>query len=363
MSSSFWIPTPLQEIEKRVDAGEAPEVTVREFLKWFMQERRGWRVVNNIRRALKKCDLTTVPDFEGEYIDAQISFRRPEKKPASAGIDTGGSTTAPSPPSHIQDSAMSAQELPVSVSAQLADPAHRISRLPSANSEPVSVQPGATVAQAVTLMLRHDYSQLPVMQSSREVKGLISWSSLGARLAIGRACEFVRDCMDKHREISSDDSLFDAIRIIAEEDCVLVRAPDKTICGIVTAYDISTQFQQLTEPFLLLGDIENHIRYLIGKTFTLEDLQHAKDADDVERKVEDVSDLTFGEYVRLLQNDSNWTKLGMKICRKTFIDWLERVREIRNDVMHFDPDPIESADLRLLKDFASFLQRLQLLAA
>jgi hypothetical protein len=169
--------------------------------------------------------------------------------------------------------------------------------------------------------------------------------------------------MDKHCEISSDASLFDAVRIIAEEECVLVRAPDHTICGIVTAYDISAQFQQLTEPFLLLGDIENHVRYLIGKAFNLDDLQQAKDADDVDRKIDDVSDLTFGEYVRLLQNGENWTKLKVGIDRKTFIEWLDKVREIRNDVMHFDPDPIESADLRLLKDFAMFLQRLQHLTA
>lgn len=140
-------------------------------------------------------------------------------------------------------------------------------------------------------------------------------------------------------------------------------AADKTICGIVTAYDISAQFQQLSEPFLLLGDIENHVRYLISKTFTLDELRKVKDAADVDRVIEDVSDLTFGEYVRLLQNDENWRKLNMRIDRKTFTDWLDKVREIRNDVMHFDPDPIESGDLQLLKDFVRFFQRWQQLTA
>jgi hypothetical protein len=40
---------------------------------------------------------------------------------------------------------------------------------------------------------------------------------------------------------------------------------------------------------------------------------------------------------------------------------LNKVREIRNDVMHFDPDGIPPADLEQLRDFAHFLQRLQII--
>ena len=32
---------------------------------------------------------------------------------------------------------------------------------------------------AVTLMLKNDYSQLPIMHSERDLKGIISWSSIG----------------------------------------------------------------------------------------------------------------------------------------------------------------------------------------
>ncbi|MCD4727759.1 MAG: CBS domain-containing protein [Pirellulales bacterium] len=363
MYSEFAVPGPLNEIKVQVDASEKPETTVRQFLGWFGYERRGWRVVNHIRRVLIHLDLRTVPDFEGEYIDSPIKFVPADPVTEPAGMDaTVDSTTTTQPP----DSADSMQEVPAlsaPLTAQLAAPAHRISRLKSANTPPVSVPPDATVRKAVTIMMQHDYSQLPVMQSNQEVKGLISWRSLGARLAVGQTCEYVRDCMDKHREIHSDASLFDAISIISEQECVLVRALNKTICGIVTAYDIGAQFQQLTEPFLLLGDIENHIRYLIANFFTLEDIRQAKDANDEQREIEDVSDLTFGEYVRLLQNKESWTKLNMEIDRKIFTEWLDKVREIRNEVTHFDPDPIEPTNLRLLKDFARFLQELEQIGA
>jgi hypothetical protein len=45
--------------------------------------------------------------------------------------------------------------------------------------------------------------------------------------------------------------------------------------------------------------------------------------------------------------------------RKTFIKILDRVREIRNDVMHFDPDGIPEQDVEALRQFANFLQKLQ----
>ena len=42
----------------------------------------------------------------------------------------------------------------------------------------------------------------------------------------------------------------------------------------------------------------------------------------------------------------------------TFVRELDLVRKIRNDIMHFDPDPIPDADMERLRDFANFLKRL-----
>ncbi len=324
------VPPELLEVADKVKAHQHPETTVRTLLKWFGAYRRSWRNVERIREALAELGLTTFPDFEGEYIDG-ITIFKPDN-------------TLPSP---APDKATLPNPLPATESS------HRIGRLKSANTAPLYVPPDATLQAAVTLMLYHDFSQLPVMQSSREVKGLVSWKSIGARLATGSPCACVRDCMEKHREISLEASLFDAVRIIAEDDSVLVRAGDKTICGIITAYDISAQFQQLAEPFLLLGDIENHMRYLVSRAFSKEELQAVKDPTDSAQAIDDASDLTLGQYVRLLQKPGNWAKLKVELDGKQFIDWLDKVREIRNDVMHFDPDPIDPAPL---KAFAQFLK-------
>ena len=263
----------LKKIAERVEKGVAPpRETVRTFLGWFGAERRGFNIVWNIRHTLAQAGLETHPDFEYAYIDGRVSF-------VAAG-------TVARPP----------------------DPTYRIGRLESANRTPDSVKPDNPLAKATTLMLSLDYSQVPVMTNEREVKGIVSWKSIGSRLALGKKCIRVRQCMETAEIIGIDTSLFSAIDIIAEHDYVLVRDNDQTIKGIVTASDLSQQFRQLAEPFLLIGEIENYVRRLIHGKFTLDELRDVRGDDVQNRPVEGVTDLTFGEYVGLLENDARWKK-------------------------------------------------------
>lgn len=208
-------------------------------------------------------------------------------------------------------------------------------------------------------MLQHDFSQLPVTTSERDVKGIISWRSLGSRLALGKQCKKVRECMEAANEIRSDASLFEAIQQIVEHESILVRDATRKLTGIVTTADLSRQFAQLGEPFLLLGQIENHVRNLIANKFTKAELVAVRNPADSGREIEDVSDLTFGEYIRLLENPKRWETFAIQIDRKPFTDELKRVGEIRNEVMHFHPDGVGPEDLTTLRKYARFLNDLE----
>jgi predicted transcriptional regulator len=224
------------------------------------------------------------------------------------------------------------------------DPIYRIIRLAASTRKPLSISPDTKLEEAITHLLTNDFSQLPVMTSERDVKGIITWASIGSRLAMGKNCSLARDFMEQHHEIRSDASLISAIGIIAEHQYVLVRGHDQKITGIVTASDLSLQFQQLAEPFLLLGEIENHLRQVISHRFTPTELKSAKDPIDAKRVVTSVTDLTYGEYKRLLENPERWNKLNITVDRKACMEKFENVRRIRNDVMHFDPDGIPEKD-------------------
>ena len=344
----------LEEIGPHLrEGGASPQVTVRQFLSWFGAYRRGYWIVERIREALTKAGLETKPDFESAYIDSPIEFV--VLKPVTPAVPASGTGTVAVPPP------ISAATGAISTSPPYADPTSRISKLAAANRPVVSVKPDSTLEEAVTLMLSLDFSQLPVMTNEREVKGVISWASIGSRLGLRKEGAVVRELMDKHHEIPADASLFSAIPIIVQNQYVLIRGADQVITGIVTSSDLSLQFKQLSEPFLLLGEIENHIRRLIGDHFGVAELTAARNPSDVDRPISGVEDLAFGEYIRLLENGDRWKKLNLAADRKTFISQLDKVREIRNDVMHFDPDPLPDSDLDALRLFAQFLQRLQTL--
>jgi hypothetical protein len=161
--------------------------------------------------------------------------------------------------------------------------------------------------------------------------------------------------MVKEVEILEQETpLFDAVKTVIAKEVVLVRGQDKRITGLVTTSDISQQFISLSEPFLVLEQIENHVRTLLDGRFTKDQLKTSVDPSDEEREIEAVSDLTFGEYIRIIENPENWTLLGLAIDRGVFVKRLDEIRRIRNEIMHFHPDGISDTDLENLRGTAKF---------
>jgi hypothetical protein len=155
--------------------------------------------------------------------------------------------------------------------------------------------------------------------------------------------------MEPHHEIRSSFSIFDAIPIIVTHQYVLVRSEDNKISGIITASDLSEQFRLLAEPFLLLGEIENLLRGLIADRFSNEDLAGVRDPSDAGRKIQGPDDLAFGEYLRLFEKPERWEQFGLAIDRVSFCRDLDSIRQIRNDVMHFDSDGVLPRELEHLR--------------
>ena len=147
--------------------------------------------------------------------------------------------------------------------------------------------------------------------------------------------------------------LFEAVGIIARVGYVLVKAQDNTISGIVTASDLNDLFLQLAEPFLLVGEIESHVRRIIHGKFTTADLASVMPASGP-KKTYSIADLTFGDYCRLLQNPDLWGKLKLPLDRAVIVGRLEDVTRIRNNVMHFNPDGLDPKDILKLRDASSF---------
>ncbi|RYZ82002.1 MAG: CBS domain-containing protein, partial [Proteobacteria bacterium] len=294
--------------------------------------------------------IVTIPDFEEPWIDGLIAFHL-------VGIVATGTTAGPSTAEAVAV-AEPTEIVEVQGVWEHREAGYRLSRFAAANKAVIGIGPETTLHEAVTVMMLNDFSQLPVMTGERDVKGVVTWAEIAARSVLGKLGKRASDCMVQPIILDETNSIFEAIQAVVAKDFVLVRDRQRRIAGIVTAADLSLQFRSLSEPFLLLSEIETHVRNMIGQTFTLKELAAARDAGNT-HAIHSVADLTFGEYVFLLQKEANWTRLGVKLDRQAFCRQLDRVRSIRNQVMHFDPDGLEVTDLQTLQEFSSFLKRLE----
>lgn len=380
----MWIPKEIGHMSTRLRSGHrVNRVTVRELLRMFKAERRGLNKVHDIRTALESLGLETDPDFESTWIDGKVRIRlrssngsahdaMPAVEDATAeeeeldedqhsiqdepgGLDSPQQSEEQGQPAIV----VASEGIVETVLSEPADPTFRIGSLPAANKQLTTVGQDDSLKKAVTKMLQFDYSQLPIMHGEREVKGMISWKTIASRYAIGGECQKVQNCREDAQVVDGNGTLFDAIPTIVKHGYVLVRdQQDRRITGIVTASDLSLQFQQLAEPFLLLREIELHIRQLLQDKVSTADLDSLADSDNSAPKPKSISDLSFGGYIRLLQRPEVWTRVSLNIDQASLTAQLEDVRQIRNDVMHFDPDPMTPKQLEALKGAAKFMQQL-----
>lgn len=66
--------------------------------------------------------------------------------------------------------------------------------------------------------------------------------------------------------------------------------------------------------------------------------------------------MIVGEYVRLLDNPERWDTLVWEVDRQVFVRSLEAYRELRNEVMHFSPDPLDPAKVALVRNLLAWLR-------
>lgn len=323
-----WLKSVADRMKRDVDKGAAPRterLTVRELLGKFDYQRRSERINNHIRNGLEKFGLRTDQDITVVWVDSSITIELDSK--------ASGASEA----------------------LRMSDPTYRVSMISAANRKPRSVKPDKPLTEATTIMQMNGYSRLPVMRDERDVKGIVTWESIGTRLALRRDCKSVRQCMEPAEVISATTRLFDAIDRVTKHGYVLVRGDERVITGIVTVTDLTDELGQFAAPFLFLGEIEGHLRNIIHGKFTLDQL---KTASLQPESVDGSSDLTFGGFCRLLGNADNWEQLALGIDRPEFIKHLDAVREMRNDVMHFNPDGIAEERRKTLRSVARFFDKL-----
>lgn len=259
------------------------------------------------------------------------------------------------------------------------------------NKSPIiSVTPTDSLEYAVSLMVEHDYTQLPVYENGQ----LIKPAKFVTSHAITRATRIfnsglnqlrVSDALVEARTVQIDDDLFSKMNDILLSEAVIVLNSHDEVQGILTNYDTTQYFRSRAEDLILIEDIEttlkDHLRSVLGGDEENPDspLQQAINAlsnptDTIKEKCKNAfrrfcaqnqinptqletdyviqipfqnnrgtkkfSDLTLGDYINLALARETWDKLNPQfgIEKDAFKNMMEGVRKTRNKLMHFNPD-------------------------
>lgn len=314
------------------------KVPTRQIIEFYGVTRRGWKVIEKVNSWLANHELIMEPSFESANFYGAVKILPKPTISAKSELKKPKYSDAIPRLGIIKSSDLNNSEQP--------------------GLELITVTKENSLDEAISLMIINNFSQLPILTSTRDVFGIISWKTIGKALALGKVCLKVSDCYEPVEVLNFDEPLFKAVKIILDREVVLVRNFKKEISGIVTSTDIGEQFLILSEPFLLIEQIENFIRILLNEKLTYDNINKVLDLESYEKEINHISDLTFGHYVRIFENEELFRKIEINVNRVMLQKMLVEVNKIRNEVMHFNPEAMEEKDLITLRKTQNFLQQI-----
>lgn len=321
----------LRSAREAAESGSPRRVTKRKLMRQMGAKRRGAWNLRQMQKALDAFGLTTDPHFSTGYIDDYTT------------IDL-----APVPVEDPSDAVAEEEEdEAIERSTGLT-----VGQLPSATAGLCHVEVYDDLRRVRSLMLQHDYSQLAVLGEGGELRGAVSWESIAlATLLVNEPT--LADATIRATVVDTDEDLLHLLPVVNERGFVIVRNKEGRLTGLVTTADLGQLFADLAHPYFLLGEIEHRLRAALERRWSIEELFPTGARG---RAIASFDDLTLGEILYLLRADDRWRELGWPFDQGVFTNSLDAVRRIRNDVMHFRPDPISAEDLRTLQNFRKWLR-------
>ena len=296
-------------------ARDPRKLTIRSLLEHWGTSRRTGAIIETIKSDLAEKGLTTQPPFTEGPVDTEIALVRLVGEP-DADADVEGA----------DDMENVADHEPMTL---------RLGTLPAPL---VAVPRSAELRYAKTLMLTKNFSQLAVINEDKTFHGAISWESIG-HAHIASVDPTLEEALTSAVVVDHDAPLLGQIEVIYDKGYIFVRSADRSeVTGIITAADLTRQFGYHARPFILIEEAENRLRRA-AEVFGVDELRQAVQPHQRSR-VHQAADLTFGNYAHLLKDQGRWKTLGWKIDHGILLGHLEEVRKVRNELMHFSPDPL-----------------------
>ncbi|MHA2230978.1 MAG: DUF4268 domain-containing protein [Candidatus Hodarchaeales archaeon] len=242
-----------------------------------------------------------------------------------------------------------------------------IKQLIEGQGTPLCVRKDTNIKDALAYMMENDYSQLPVIDNDSYLIGIITEQSIISTYfhtsgVVSLLDISVDHCLTTPATISPERDIFDALDLLKNADSIVV-VRDKKPVGIVTDYDTTQFFQNISGGLILVEDIEvtlrQYITNLIKDEETLKTALYKAFGHDKQKPTEPAQqyeELSLGGYIKLILNSHNWPIFEPFFKpRELFFELLDQVRQIRNQLSHFRGrlEPIQHDALVRARDWLS----------
>jgi CBS domain-containing protein len=236
------------------------------------------------------------------------------------------------------------------------------------NKDPIlSIKRDTKVRDALSLMVKNDFSQLPIVDENSDLVGIITEQSIISTYFHTTGMVSILDldvghCQTKPDIVDKDADIFEVFDLLENTYAIVIVDQDKPI-GILTAYDTTHFLRDLSEGLILVEDIEVTLRHYIEALYPNENsldaaLMHAFRAhrQDTTRPAKEYAELSFGDHIQLITTEKNWGKFSKYFePKEMFLQLMNQVGQIRNQLAHFRGriEPIQYDALLRARDWLS----------
>ena len=234
---------------------------------------------------------------------------------------------------------------------------------------PMTIKQDDTVIEALKLMAKHDFSQLPVVNQEDYPLGMVTYESIlrGVRSFKAHLEDLhVRDVIVAAPTFGMEDDLFDLLTQLKMTNAVLIIESGIDLVGIVTSYDSTEYFRSHAEHLMRVEDIETTIKEINLLAYTRADgttdearlaeiISKTANNESASNKVKTYDDLNLTQYISILLNTKTWPVFEsiFQISRDALRNILYDIRDTRNDLAHFRSEimPEQAEQLRFCADW------------
>jgi predicted transcriptional regulator len=249
---------------------------------------------------------------------------------------------------------------------------HRLNRIIPQDQTVLTIPPNCLVRDALVMMRKHKFSQIPVCKGS-SVLGVFSLRSLAQEVAKASLEDWTKqkctpgdlpvdDFLEQFEFARVTEEMSRVIDVIARDDGILIGTPERLV-GILTPIDVLRYLEQVSSPFVLVSEIELALRALIRVALDPEQLAIASKVSlksiyggDESKVPLTLEEMTFDNYQSILSRADNWPLFEPVFggTRTRLSGKLKELGLLRNDLFHFKRE-ITLQDHEVLVDHRNWL--------